>query len=101
MRKRIEYSYTDENGRDVVREWHGDRQRAIDAAARRLSAKQTKRGWIYEATETDEAWLVTSAEMAKAGAAILDGHFDYSLWCTGSGRRLSDRTRRKYFGGEK
>lgn len=78
--------------------WTGDAHEAVEAAASHLAAVQTGRGYVYRAEETNEAYRLTKREMMEAGSAILAGADGwYSLWCSHTGRRLSDLTRDKYF----
>lgn len=94
---RIDYTYC-EDCTQYYGSIEAQPEAAIAAAVDYLGACETKRGYIYLADETDEAYRITRREMLMAGAAILAGKHDwYSIWCAETGTLLSDRTKRKYF----
>ena len=94
---RIQYQYLDDFC-GLTGAWTGDANEAVEAAVDYLEATRTKRGYMYLAPETNEAYRLTKRETMEAGAAILAGADGwYSLWCSHTGRRLSDLTRDKYF----
>lgn len=77
--------------------WTGDRAEALArgrAAVRaRQESYQTER-YTYRADETGSHIEVTGDELARLGAALLDGRTmseAYSVWCTESGHEVHAR----------
>jgi hypothetical protein len=82
---KIEYSYLDEQRREHVAAWEGERQDALAAAVAHLRAERSEDDaseYIYE--DDGSLWAVDEDALVVLGAALL-GHGDrddvYSLWC--------------------
>ena len=77
--------------------WTGDRAEALARGRAAVSARQesyqTER-YTYRADETGSHIEVTGDELARLGAALLDGRTmgeAYSVWCTESGHEAHAR----------
>ena len=83
----IKYTYMTADREQAWAKRECDVDTAIHAAAWRLDAVDIGDGeYAYYAYETRTWWVVSEEDLARLGAALLDGHGtgdDYSLWCAG------------------
>ena len=67
---------------------------AIDSGASKLGASKVGNAWYYKADETDEVYRLTADEVAAAGVGETDDRgWDYSLWCSSTGRLIMRPTK--------
>lgn len=84
----IDYVYQGEDLGEHSGAWTGPRAEAIQAAVDALDAEGIDGDYVYHDEASDARWVNTGDDLAKLGAALLDGHSigaSYSLWCAATG----------------